>query len=83
MQVVGMGRLTHDEVMSNLFDWQSLSPDSGPDGLFFQFCDALETENGKVASASGFGGQHALTAWGSFWNSTYLGSRESLKYFER
>ncbi|GJE96313.1 serine carboxypeptidase S28-domain-containing protein [Phanerochaete sordida] len=73
----GMQDLTHlDDVAgslrNNLWDWQSLSPDTGSEGQFFQFCDALEVKNGTVAPASGFGLEHALTAWGSYWNSTYL-----------
>ena len=58
------------EVRNNLWDWQSLSPTSGG-GVFFEFCDALEVENGTSAGPEGFGLDHALEAWGSFWNATY------------
>lgn len=61
-----------DLVRNNLWDWQSLSPSSGPGAQFFDFCDALEVKNGVSASASGWGLDHALQAWGSYWTSTYL-----------
>jgi hypothetical protein len=65
-------------VRNNLWDWQSLSPESGPGTLFFQFCDALEVAtNGTIAPASGFGLTHALDAWSSFFNTTYLPLRTS------
>ncbi|KAH9943800.1 peptidase S28 [Amylocystis lapponica] len=56
---------------NNLWDWQSLQPDSGPDQQFFQFCDALEVKNGVSAPAQGWGLQHALQAWSSYWATTY------------
>jgi len=74
----GMADVTHPDdavgaLRNNLWDWQSLSPDSGPGSQFFDFCDALEVgANGKVAPAQGFGLQHALTAWGTYFNATYL-----------
>ncbi|KAF8827103.1 hypothetical protein HHX47_DHR5000888 [Lentinula edodes] len=72
----GLGEMTHlDDVAgfrNNLWDWQSLSPTSGPGATFFQFCDALEVKDGVNAPATGWGLDHALTAWGSFWNETYL-----------
>ncbi|KAI0345812.1 peptidase S28 [Trametopsis cervina] len=73
----GLGNLTHlDDVAgalrNNLWDWQSLSPDTLTEGQFFQFCDALEVQNGQVAPAAGFGLDHALAAWGKYWNTTYL-----------
>lgn len=57
-------------VRNNLWDWQSLSPTSGG-GVFFEFCDALEVKNGVSAGSEGWGLDHALQAWGSFWNTTY------------
>ena len=57
-------------VRNNLWDWQSLSPSSGG-GTFFEFCDALEVKNGVSAGPKGWGLQHALQAWGSFWTKTY------------
>ncbi|KAJ8469607.1 hypothetical protein ONZ51_g8879 [Trametes cubensis] len=70
-----MSALTHlDDVAgalrNNLWDWQSLSPSSGG-GLFFDFCDALEVKNGVSAGPNGWGLQHALQAWGSYWTNTY------------
>ncbi|KAI0787192.1 peptidase S28 [Irpex lacteus] len=75
----GLSNLTHlDDVAgalrNNLWDWQSLSPATGTEGGFFKFCDALEVKNGQAASASGWGLTHALQAWGSYWNTTYLRS---------
>jgi len=72
----GLGVMTHlDDVAgslrNNLWDWQSLSPTSGPGAQFFDFCDALEVKNGVSAGANGWGLDHALTAWGAYWNSTY------------
>ncbi|TFK90871.1 peptidase S28 [Polyporus arcularius HHB13444] len=55
---------------NNLWDWQSLSPSSGG-GTFFEFCDALEVKNGVSAGPKGWGLQHALQAWGTFWTKTY------------
>jgi hypothetical protein len=45
---------------------------SGPGAQFFNFCDALEVKNGISAPASGWGVDHALTAWGTYWRNTYL-----------
>lgn len=50
-----------------LVDWQNLGPDTGIEGSFFKFCDALEVKNGIVAPASGFGLDDAFAAWGNFW----------------
>ena len=61
---------------NNFYSWQSLSPDTGSEGQFFQFCDALEVKNGTAAPASGWGLDHALAAWGAYWKSTYLQIRE-------
>ena len=55
---------------NNLWDWQSLSPTSGG-GTFFEFCDALEVKDGVSAGPNGWGLQHALTAWSTFWTETY------------
>ncbi|KAI0645171.1 peptidase S28 [Trametes meyenii] len=55
---------------NNLWDWQSLSPSSGG-GLFFDFCDALEVKDGVSAGPHGWGLEHALQAWGSYWTNTY------------
>lgn len=62
-------------VRNNLWDWQSLSPSTGPNGTFYQFCDALEVKNGISASASGWGVDHSLNAWAKFWNNGYLKNR--------
>jgi len=56
---------------NNLWDWQSLQPESGPDQQFFQFCDALEVKNGVSAGPEGWGLEHALNAWGTYWADTY------------
>ncbi|KIJ35161.1 hypothetical protein M422DRAFT_69992 [Sphaerobolus stellatus SS14] len=73
----GMEDVTHlDDVAGALrnilWDWQSLQPYVGPNATFFQSCDALEVKNGVNAPASGWGLQHALSAWGSYFKNTYL-----------
>jgi hypothetical protein len=60
-------------VQNNLWDWQSLQVTSGPGELFFQFCDALEVKDGQSATATGWGLDHALAAWSSYFKNTYLG----------
>ena len=59
-------------VRNNLWSWQSLQPDTGPDAIFFQFCDALEVKNGFSAPASGWGTEYALPAWGNFFKTVTL-----------
>ena len=39
--------------------------------MFDAFCDALEVKNGTIAGPGGFGVQHALVAWASFWIDVY------------
>ncbi|KAL0066152.1 hypothetical protein AAF712_006776 [Marasmius tenuissimus] len=73
----GLGGLSHlDDVAgalrNNLWDWQSLQPTSGPNNTFRTFCDALEVKDGQSASASGWGLENALPAWGAFWRNGYL-----------
>ncbi|KAF8969331.1 serine carboxypeptidase S28-domain-containing protein [Flammula alnicola] len=73
----GLGNMTHlDDVAgalrNNLWDWQSLQITSGPGAQFFNFCDALEVKDGQQASATGWGVDHALAAWGNYWRTTYL-----------
>lgn len=63
-------------VRNNLWDWQDLSPTSGPGAQFFDFCDALEVKDGVSAPESGWGLDHALAAWGSYWNTTYYALSE-------
>ncbi|GLB34086.1 putative to MEROPS serine peptidase family S28 [Lyophyllum shimeji] len=72
----GMGNLTHlDDVAgalrNNLWDWQLLQPISGPGAQFYKFCDALEVEDGQSAPAGGWGLEHALAAWASYFKDTY------------
>ena len=38
---------------------------------FAHFCEALEVDNGKVAPKEGWGLDHAMTAWGKYWNETF------------
>ncbi|ESK95132.1 hypothetical protein Moror_13864 [Moniliophthora roreri MCA 2997] len=73
----GLNELSHlDDVAgalrNNLWDWQSLQPNSGPNTVFRQFCDALEVKNGVSAPAEGWGSEHAVAAWGAFWRDGYL-----------
>jgi hypothetical protein len=58
---------------NNLWDWQSIQPDSGPNTEFRKFCDALEVKSGVSAPAAGWGLDHALSAWGNYWKTYYLG----------
>ncbi|KAA1477306.1 hypothetical protein DENSPDRAFT_933642 [Dentipellis sp. KUC8613] len=73
----GMADVVHPDdvtgaLRNNLWDWQSLSPVSGAGALFWQFCDALEVKDGVNAPASGWGVDHAVSAWGSYFKDTYL-----------
>ncbi|KAL1734330.1 peptidase S28 [Schizophyllum commune] len=57
----------------NLWDWQSLSILTGPNGAFYQFCDALEVkDNGDVAPEAGWGVDHAYAAWSSYFKNQYI-----------
>ncbi|KIL68178.1 hypothetical protein M378DRAFT_158717 [Amanita muscaria Koide BX008] len=72
----GMSSVSHLDdaagaLRNNLWDWQSLQPTTGPNGQFFQFCDALEVKNGQSASASGWGLDYALNAWGNYFKNVY------------
>ncbi|KAG5639714.1 hypothetical protein H0H81_005897 [Sphagnurus paluster] len=72
----GMSNVTHlDDVAgalrNNLWDWQSLQPTSGPNAQFYRFCDALEVKDGISAPAEGWGLDHALAAWASYFKNTY------------
>ncbi|KAF8520564.1 serine carboxypeptidase S28-domain-containing protein [Gautieria morchelliformis] len=55
-----------------LWDWQNLQPYVGPNATFFQSCDAIEVKNGVNAPATGWGLNHALSAWGSYFKTVYL-----------
>ncbi|KAJ7068700.1 serine carboxypeptidase S28-domain-containing protein [Mycena amicta] len=73
----GMGDVTHLDdaagaLRNNLWDWQGLSLSGGPGAQFFNFCDALEVKNDVSAPAAGWGLDHALAAWSSYWTTTYL-----------
>ncbi|KAG6910123.1 hypothetical protein DXG01_012882 [Tephrocybe rancida] len=75
-EAFGLGNMTHlDDVAgalrNNLWDWQSLQPTTGPGGAFYKFCDALEVKDGVSASAHGWGLDHALAAWSSYFKNTY------------
>ena len=57
--------------------WQQLLLSSGPGTTFFEFCDALEVESdGEVAGPSGWGLDHALAAWGSYYEESFIQTRE-------
>ncbi|KAJ7580701.1 serine carboxypeptidase S28-domain-containing protein [Mycena floridula] len=70
----GLGPLSTEDMaqalMPNLYDWQNVHPRTGY-SMFFRWCDALEVKAGVSAPAAGWGGDHALAAWGSFWKSDY------------
>ncbi|KAI0065743.1 hypothetical protein BV25DRAFT_1978526 [Artomyces pyxidatus] len=70
----GLGNLTHIDdfasaLRSQLWNWQSLTPDSGG-AVFYDFCDALEVKNNKSVPASGWGEASAVEAWGKYWKDT-------------
>ncbi|TDL29923.1 peptidase S28 [Rickenella mellea] len=74
--VFGLSGLSHSDdfagaLRNNLWEWQSLQPDSGTGGAFQAFCDKLEVKNGVSAPASGWGLNTALQAWGNYWNQSY------------
>lgn len=59
-------------VADPLYSWQDLQPSSElSDNAFFEFCDALEVKDGENAPPQGWGLEHALQAYGSWWTSTY------------
>ncbi|KAH7106126.1 peptidase S28, partial [Auriculariales sp. MPI-PUGE-AT-0066] len=71
-----LANITHlDDVAGalryNLWEWQSLSPSSTRAAGFHVFCDALEVKDGVAAGPDGWGLEHALKAWGTYWNETY------------
>ena len=47
--------------------WQNLQLAPGPNDTFYSFCDALEVKDGEVAGEDGWGLEHALAAWGSYY----------------
>ena len=59
-------------VRNDIWQWQELQINSGPNMPFYQFCDALEVKNGKSAPKSGWGLAHALQAWGQWFKTTTL-----------
>jgi hypothetical protein len=77
--MLGMGGVSHLDdaagaLRNNLWEWQSLMLSSGPGTPFFAFCDALEVKDGVSAPAAGWGLEHALSAWATFWVGTYFPS---------
>ncbi|KAG2127940.1 serine carboxypeptidase S28-domain-containing protein [Suillus bovinus] len=75
-EAFGLGSLEHVDdfasaLQDNFWDWQGLSPDSGPNTMFYQFCDALEVKDGINAGPDGWGLDNAVNSWGKFWNTTY------------
>ena len=63
---------SYNVVRNNLWDWQSLQIISGPGAQFFNFCDTLEVKNEVQAPATGWGLNHALGAWSSYWRNFYF-----------
>ncbi|KAG1839389.1 peptidase S28 [Suillus tomentosus] len=75
-ETFGLGGLDHvadfaTALQYNLWDWQDLDPSTGPDSIFYEFCDALEVKDGVNAGPEGWGVDHAIRSWGNFWNTTY------------
>ncbi|KAI0774647.1 peptidase S28 [Trametes elegans] len=53
-----------------LEEWQELQPNAD-NGKFWEFCNALEVKDGVSAGPEGWGLDHALQAWATFWKTTY------------
>ncbi|KAI0368439.1 peptidase S28 [Pilatotrama ljubarskyi] len=75
----GLGGLSHDDdfaaaLYAPLQDWQDLQPTYGPGGAFYEFCDALEVDDGSVAGPEGRGLENALLAWGEYYRKSYISS---------
>ncbi|KAH9936834.1 peptidase S28 [Epithele typhae] len=75
-QNFGLGDLVYGddfaEALSNTpGSWQ------GDISAVYDFCDYIETSNGKKAPATGWGLDHAFKAWGTYWNETLFPSSTS------
>ncbi|RPD62559.1 peptidase S28 [Lentinus tigrinus ALCF2SS1-7] len=73
--VFGLEDIVHDDDFGSalatiLGSWQDGDITTRSDA-FYDFCDALEVDNGKSAPASGWGLNHTLQAWGQLWKDTY------------
>ena len=75
--VMLVDHLTTFIVVSQIIgSWQELTLTAGAGSTWFQFCDALEVKDGKVAGPNGWGLENALAAWGSYYKNTYLSPSE-------
>ncbi|KAH9886026.1 peptidase S28 [Cubamyces lactineus] len=68
----GLGNVTHNVDFAWALEgvltlWQNLQLAPGPNDTFYSFCDALEVKDGEVAGEDGWGLEHALAAWGSYY----------------
>ena len=68
----GTSERIRSPVQGDLYTWQELQPNSGPNSDFFQFCDALEVKDGVSAPASGWGLDYALSTWGNHFKTVTL-----------
>ncbi|KAF9029459.1 hypothetical protein BDZ89DRAFT_1065417 [Hymenopellis radicata] len=69
-----MGNITHVDDVANalgapLTEWQNMY--MAPSQPVYEFCDALEVKGNQSASASGWGLEHALSAWGTYMQNVY------------
>ncbi|KAI0333427.1 peptidase S28 [Cubamyces sp. BRFM 1775] len=76
-ETFGLEGLTHNDDVASavsqiLGSWQELTLTAGAGSTWFEFCDALEVKDGKAAGPNGWGLEHALTAWGSYYKNTYI-----------
>jgi hypothetical protein len=55
---------------------------SGPHAQFYSFCDALEVKDGVQAPENGWGGEHAVNAWGSYWRDFYFEQGKSFLQYK-
>ncbi|KAJ8495770.1 hypothetical protein ONZ51_g1545 [Trametes cubensis] len=73
----GLGSVTANDdfawaLATVLQTWQDLL-ESGSGTIFYEFCDALEVKDGQSAGPGGWGLDHALAAWGDYYqNSDFL-----------
>ncbi|KAJ7591592.1 serine carboxypeptidase S28-domain-containing protein [Mycena floridula] len=73
----GLGELKHSDDFANALTtgvtgWQMLQPITAPGAQFFRFCDALEVSGNVIAPAAGFGLEHALNAWSSYFSDSFV-----------
>ncbi|KAH9853292.1 peptidase S28 [Lenzites betulinus] len=67
--------LSGNRVTEPIQTWQDLMIGSSANSYFYDFCDQLEMygpDNATVAGPEGWGLEHALNAWGAFYEGWYI-----------